>query len=350
MIMDRSIIHVDMDAFYAAVEQRDNPSLIGKPIIIGGASDRGVVCTASYEARKYGIHSAMSAKVAKRLCPNGIYLPVDMKKYKKVSKEVRGIFQRYSNIIEPVSIDEAFLDTTGNDPIPIARKIKKDIRDELQLTASVGVSINKFLAKLASDMDKPDGLTIIRKDEVVELLEPLPVTKLWGVGPSMERELNKLGIYYIGDIQRYDKNVLISIFGKRGKEIYDFSYGIDHRPVEDHILNQSIGEEETFREDIGDMDFLIDRLNSYAKNLSKELKLRGYLIKTITVKVKYKDFSVETRSMTLSIPTNDNKDIFKIGKHILTTRFNFHDKIRLLGLTVSNLIYPEDPIQLSLDI
>lgn len=348
--MDRSIIHVDMDAFYAAVEQRDDPSLVGKPIIIGGLSDRGVVCTASYEARKYGIHSAMSARVAKRLCPNGIYLPTNMEKYKRVSKEVHSILQRYSNTIEPVSIDEAFLDTTGSDPISIANRIKEDIRRELRLTASVGVSINKFLAKLASDMEKPDGLTIIRGEEAVELLKPLPVTKLWGVGPRMERELNKLGIYYIGDIQEYDREVLISIFGKRGKEIYDFSYGIDHRPVEDHILNQSIGEEETFREDIGDMDFLIDRLENYAFNLSNKLKSKAYLIRTITVKVKYKDFSVETRSLTLTMATNSYEDIFKTGKHILTTRFEFHDKIRLLGLTVSNLIYPEDPIQLSLDI
>lgn len=348
--MDRSIIHVDMDAFYAAVEQRDEPSLIGKPTIIGGVYDRGVVCAASYEARKYGVHSAMSAKMAKRLCPNGIYLPVNMQKYKNVSKEIRNIFQRYSNIIEPVSIDEAFLDLTGKDSILIGKKIKKDIWKELQLTASVGISVNKFLAKLASDMNKPDGFTIIRKDEIVELLEKLSVTRLWGVGPSMERELNKLGIYHIGDVQRYDKDVLISIFGKRGKEIYEFSYGIDYRPVEDHILNQSIGEEETFKEDISDMDFLIEKLKYFSINLSKQLMAKEYLMKTITVKVKYNDFSVETRSITLNIPTNRHENIFKISKHILSTRFNFDKKIRLIGLTVSNLIYPKDPIQLNWDI
>ncbi|NLJ78761.1 MAG: DNA polymerase IV [Tissierellia bacterium] len=348
--MGRSIIHMDMDAFYAAVEQRDDPSLVGKPIIIGGVSDRGVVCTASYEARKYGIHSAMSAREAKKLCPYGIYLPTDMEKYKRVSREVRSILQRYSDRIEPVSIDEAFLDTTGRDPIHIAKRIKGDIRDELRLTASVGVSINKFLAKLASDMEKPDGLTIIREKEAVELLKPLPITKLWGVGPSMEKELNKLGIYYIGDVQGYDRDVLISIFGQKGSEIYDFSYGIDHRPVEERAANQSIGEEETFREDMGDMDFLVERLATYAMNLSRELKSRGYLIRTITVKVKYGDFSMETRSHTLALATNSYEDIFKIGRYILTTRFEFHDRIRLLGLTVSNLIYPEDPVQLSLDI
>lgn len=348
--MERAIIHVDMDAFYAAVEQRDNPSLIGKPTIIGGAYDRGVVCTASYEARKYGIHSAMSGKLAKRLCPDGIYLPVDMEKYKKTSREIRSIFQRHSNIIEAVSIDEAFLDLTGKDPLPIAKKIKEDIWQELQLTASVGISINKFLAKLASDMDKPDGFTIIRKDQAVELLGKLSVNKLWGVGPSMERQLNKLGIYYIEDIQRYDRDVLVSIFGKRGKEIFDFSYGIDHRPVEGHLLNQSIGEEETFHKDISHIEFLIDRLKYYSLNLSKQLTGKNYLIRTITVKVKYNDFSVETRSRTLSIPTDKNEVIFKVGRDLLSTRFSLDKEVRLIGLTVSNFIYPQDPIQLSWDI
>lgn len=349
--MDKSIIHIDMDAFYAAVEQRDNPSLIGKPVIIGGASgSRGVVCTASYEARRYGVHSAMPAKIAKRLCPNGIYLPVNMNKYKEASKEIHKIFRRYTNVIEPISIDEAFLDITGYDPIIIAKSIKNDIEKELMLTASVGISINKFLAKLASDINKPNGFTIINKDNVIQLLEPLSVTKLWGVGPKMERELNKLGIYSIGDMQSYDINVLISIFGKRGKELYEFSHGIDNRPVEDYVLNQSIGEEETFREDIEDINILISKLNTYSMNLSNKLNSKGYLIRTITVKLKYSDFSVETRSISLSIPTDDHLMIFKTSKYILLTKFNIHKSIRLIGLTVSNLIYPEDPIQLSIKV
>ncbi|HSH36263.1 DNA polymerase IV, partial [Schnuerera sp.] len=205
---DRSIIHIDMDAFYASVEQRDNPSLLGKPVIVGGVRSRGVVSTASYEARKYGIHSAMPIKVAKRLCPKGIYLPVDMKKYKSVSKEIHKIFNRYSSKIEPISIDEAFLDVTGQEAVFIAKRIKNDIQKELKLTASIGISYNKFLAKLASDIKKPNGLTVIKKGEAMEFLKPLSVSKLWGVGPKMERELNKLGIYYIGDIQGYDVDVL----------------------------------------------------------------------------------------------------------------------------------------------
>ncbi|NLW22420.1 MAG: DNA polymerase IV [Tissierellia bacterium] len=346
--MDRAIIHVDMDAFFASIEQRDNPSLIGKPVIVGGISDRGVVCTASYEARRYGVHSAMAGKIARRLCPQGIYLPVNMKKYKEVSKEIYKIFKRYSDVIEPVSIDEAFIDVTGQDPLSVAKTIKKDIRDELRLTASIGISINKFLAKLASDIEKPDGLTIIRKEEIIDFLRPLPVNKIWGVGPRMERELNKLGIYYIGDIQAYDVDVLISLFGKRGRELYDFSYGIDLRPVENHVINQSLGEEETFEEDIEDMDFLIHKLKTFSFNLSNKLISKDSLIKTITVKIKYSDFRVETRSMTLNIPTNDPDTIFNVSKGILLTKFNINKSIRLIGITLSNLIYPEEPFQLSM--
>lgn len=347
---DRSIIHVDMDAFYASIEQRDNPELKGKPVIIGGVSNRGVVCTASYEARKYGVGSAMPSKIAKRLCPNGIYLPVNMKKYKEVSKEIHKIFRRYSELIEPISIDEAFIEVTGRNPLTIAKNIKKDIKKEIKLTASVGISINKFLAKLASDIKKPDGLTIIKKEEIKNFLKPLPVTKLWGVGPKMERELNKLGIYFIGDIQNYDVDVLISLFGKRGKELFDFSNGLDSRPLEDHLLSQSIGEEETFLEDIEDENILIDKLKTYSINLSNKLAAKGCLTKTITVKIKYTDFSIETRSITLGIPTDDDRIIFNTSYHILLTRFNFNKSIRLIGLTLSNLIYPDDPVQLSFKI
>lgn len=347
---DRAIIHVDMDAFYASIEQRDNPSLIGKPVIIGGNSDRGVVCTASYEARRYGVHSAMSSKIAKRLCPDGIYLPVNMKKYKQTSNEIHRIFRRYSNIIEPISIDEAFLDVTGYDVFDIAKNIKDNIRDELGLTASIGISINKFLAKLASDIEKPNGLTIIDKKDIIQFLKPLPITKIWGVGPKMERELNKLGIYYIGDIQNYDVDVLVSLFGKRGKELYEFSFGIDHRIVEDRTLHQSIGEEETFKEDIDDINILENKLRTYSINLSNKLIINGYLIRTITVKIKYTDFTIETRSITLNIPTDNEKIIFNTSKKILLTKFNIEKKVRLIGLTLSNLIYPDDPIQLSMRI
>ncbi|NMB08708.1 MAG: DNA polymerase IV [Tissierellia bacterium] len=348
--MDRAIIHIDMDAFYASVEQRDNPNLKGKPVIIGGISDRGVVCAASYEARRFGIHSAMPGKTAKKLCPNGIYLPVNMKKYKDTSREIHKIFRRYSNIIEPISIDEAFLDVSGKNPIKIAKDIKTDIKKEQDLTASIGISYNKFLAKLASDMDKPDGLTIIKKEEAIEILKPLSVRKLWGVGPMMESELNRLGLYYIEDIQNYDLDVLVSLFGKRGKEIYDFSFGIDYRPVEYNVSNQSIGEEETFSGDIEDIDYLIEYLKNYSLNLSSKLVIKGYLGRTITVKLKYNDFTVETRSITLNIPTDDEIEIFETAKYLLSKKFTIEKPVRLIGLTVSNLIYPDDPLQLSMEI
>lgn len=348
--MTRSIIHIDMDAFYASVEQRDNPSLKGKPVIIGGASNRGVVCAASYEARRYGVHSAMPGTRARKLCPEGIYLPVNMGKYKNTSREIHKIFRRYSNTIEPISIDEAFLDISEKNPLKIAEEIKKAIRNEQGLTASVGISYNKFLAKLASDIEKPNGLTIIKEEEALEFLKPLPVRKLWGVGPKMESELHRLGIYYIGDVQNYDVDVLISLFGKRGEEIFDFSHGIDHRPVEYNVLNQSIGEEETFREDIENIEELIEYIEKYSINLSNKLMAKGYLGRTLTVKIKYNDFSVETRSIRLNIPTDEEVKIFETGKHILCEKFNIYKPVRLIGLTVSNLIYPEDPLQLSMKI
>lgn len=348
--MDRSIIHIDMDAFYASIEQRDNPDLKGKPVIIGGRSDRGVVSAASYEARKYGIYSSMPGRVARRLCPQGIFLPGNMNKYRRVSQEIHKIFKKYSSIIEPISIDEAFLDVSGKNPIEIAKSIKSSIKKKQDLTASIGISYNKFLAKLASDMDKPDGLTVIKKEDVLEILKPLSVRKIWGVGPRMENELNKLGLYYVEDIQNYDPEILEFKFGKKGKEIYDFSFGIDNRPVEDNVSNQSIGEEETFLEDTMDKNVLVEYLKEYSINLSNKLTIKGYLGRTITVKIKYNDFTVETRSITLNIPTSEEGEIFKTAKFLLMERFRISKPVRLIGLSVSNIIYPDDPFQLSMDL
>lgn len=346
--MDKSIIHVDMDAFYASIEQRDNPRLKNKPIIVGGKpNSRGVVSTASYEARKYGVKSGISSALAKKLCPEAVFVPVNIRKYKEVSKKVRDIFKRYTDIIEILSIDEAFLDVTGKDPINISKNIKEDIKNELELTASVGISYNKFLAKLASDFDKPDGLTIIKKEDAMEFLKPLSIRKLWGVGPKTEHELNRLGIYTIGELQNYDEDVLVKKLGIRGKELIQFSRGIDNRKVEGKIKNQSIGEEETFPFDVGSMSFLYERLEEYSQNISYSLVYNGYLARTVTVKIKYEDFSLETRSITLNIPTDNSDILHKISIYILKNKFNITKKIRLLGLSVSNFIYPEDPVQLS---
>lgn len=348
--MTRAIIHIDMDAFYASVEQRDDPNLRGKPVIIGGRSDRGVVCAASYEARRYGVHSAMPGKTAQRLCPKGIFLPSNMNKYREVSREIHKILGNYSRIIEPISIDEAFLDVSGKDPIKIGKKIKASIKMEQDLTASIGISYNKFLAKLASDMEKPDGLTVIDKEGAVDMLKPLSVRKIWGVGPRMEGELNRLGLYYIKDIQNYDSKILVARFGKRGREIYNFSLGIDPRPVGDSVVNQSIGEEETFSQDIEEIGQLGEYLRNYSINLSNKLRMRGYLTRTITVKIKYNDFTVETRSMTINIPTDSAREIFKTAGFLLSEKFNISKPVRLIGLSISNIIYPDEPLQLSMEI
>lgn len=348
---NRSIIHVDMDAFFASVEQRDNPKLKGKPVIVGGSSqNRGVVSTASYEARVYGVHSAMPMVTAKKLCPKGYFVPVNMSKYKETSKGIHDIFKRYSSLIEPISIDEAFLDIMGKNPLITAKAIKRDIILEQNLTASIGISENKFLAKLASDMEKPDGLTIIRQKDAIEILKPLQLRKLWGVGPKTERELNRLGIYTIGDLQRYDVDVLIDRFGKRGEELSQFSLGIDNRPVERNITIQSIGEEETFPKDISDIEFLESKLYEYSTNLSLQLEYKEFLARTITVKLKYEDFSIETRSITLNIPTDDSIVIYETSYFILKNKVSLDKKVRLLGLTLSNFVYPGEPFQLSFEI
>lgn len=337
-----------MDAFYASVEEKDNPRLKGKPVIVGGSlKNRGVVSAASYEARKYGVHSAMSIVKARKLCPQGMFVPVNMHRYKEVSREIHSIFKRYSDMIEPISIDEAFIDLTGKKAVLIAKDIKKDIKEELGLTASVGISINKFLSKLASEIEKPDGLSIIRKKGAVEFLKPLPIRKLWSVGPKTEKELKRMGIYTIGDLQNYDMEVLVDKFGKKGRELSYFAKGIDNRPVEVGIMTKSIGEEETFLEDISNLDTLDYKLQEYSLNLSHKLEYKGYLTRTITVKVKYEDFSIETRSSTLYIPTDDYLTIYGVSNFILKDKFNLDKKVRLLGLTVSNFIYPDDPVQLS---
>lgn len=347
----RSIIHIDMDAFFASIEQRDNPYLKGKPIAVGGSPDkRGVVCAASYEARKFGVKSAMSSRRAKALCRNLIFVPTHKNKYKEVSNKIRDIFLRYSNKIEPISLDEAFLDVTGEDALNIALNIKEDIKKEVNLTSSVGISYNKFLAKLASDMNKPNGLTIIEKKEVSKILSPLPIRKLWGVGPKTEKTLNSLGIYKVQDLQEYDENILIERFGKKGKELIMFANGIDNRPVEWDTKAQSISEENTFSYDIDDIKFIHNKLEEYSQDVYNRIKNRGYKYKTITIKLKYNDFTIETRSYSLNYYTDSLVKLKEMSHYILDNKFNINKKIRLLGLGVSNFIYPDEPVQLKFDI
>lgn len=345
------ILHIDMDAFFASIEQRDRPELKGKPIAVGGKPDkRGVVCAASYEARKFGVKSAMASRKAQSLCKDLIFIPTDKEKYKEVSNQIRKIFKRYSSNIEPLSLDEAYLEINDKNPIDIANRIKKDIKDELRLTCSVGVSYNKFLAKLASDMDKPDGLTIIKKDSALDILKPLPIRKLWGVGPKTEKVLNRMGIYTIRDIQNYDEDVLVDRLGKKGKELIMFANGVDNRRIQGDSLPQSISEENTFSQDIEDLSYIHQKIDEYSIDIHNRIIKKGYKFKTITIKLKYNDFSIETRSYTLENASDNLETLKDISHVILDTKFKINKKIRLLGLGVSNFIYPNDPVQIKLNL
>ncbi|WP_252187712.1 DNA polymerase IV [Anaeromonas frigoriresistens] len=345
------IIHIDMDAFFASIEQRDNPKLIGKPIAVGGHPDkRGVVCAASYEARKYGVKSAMSSRRAKALCKHLVFVPTNKYKYQTASNHIRNIFKRYSSNIEPLSLDEAYLEINDNNPIKIANSIKNDIKKELNLSCSVGVSYNKFLAKLASDMDKPNGMTIINKEDSLNILKPLPIRKLWGVGPKTEKALNRMGIYKISDIQDYDEKVLVDRLGKKGKELMMFAKGIDNRKVEGQSLPQSISEENTFSYDIENLQYIHEKIDEYSVDIHNRIIKKGYKYKTITIKLKYDDFSIETRSYSLENATDDLDTLKNTSHFIINNKFTITKKIRLLGLGVSNFIYPNDPIQIKINL
>lgn len=343
-----NIIHVDMDAFYASVEQRDHPKYMNRPVVVGGnPKGRGVVCAASYEARKFGIHSAMSCKMVSRLCPDAIFLPVDMDKYKRVSREVHNIFHRYTETIEPISIDEAFLEINTGDSLKAAKKIKEDIFNKTRLTASVGVSYNKFIAKMASDMEKPDGLTIITQDMVGHILPDLPIRKIWGVGGKTEKELNNIGIFTVRDLLQYDREFLLKNWGRRAYELIQLCEGIDHRRVETNQETKSIGEETTLREDTNDMDILKDCLKEFSLAIGKRMARAKIRCRTITVKIKYHDFKTITRSVTLSNPTDLSSEIYKQSCNILEGRVPLTKQVRLIGIQVSNLVYPYEPVQIS---
>ncbi|MBB6214918.1 DNA polymerase-4 [Anaerosolibacter carboniphilus] len=348
---EKQIIHVDMDAFYASIEQKDHPELKNKPIAVGGdPKRRGVVCTASYEARRYGVRAAMASKKAQMLCPNLIFMPVRMERYMEVSRKILEIFEDYAECIEPLSIDEAFLDVTGKDGIKIGREIKERIKTELGLTASVGISQNKYLAKLASDYQKPNGFTIITKEEAEGFLLPLPVRKLWGVGPKTENELRKLGIYYIRDLVNYDQNIIIDRFGKKGFELLNFAKGKDDRAVENKHRRKSIGEETTFETDIDDMNILIQYTEDCSKILAYRLREKGLQARTVTVKVKFEDFECITRSTTMPNFTDIYQEIYLSASNMIQNKINMIKKVRLLGIQVSNIRYPDEPVQLLMDV
>jgi len=339
----KKIIHLDMDAFYASVEVLDNPRLHGKPVIVGGSKRRGVVSSASYEARKCGIHSAQPIAVAMRLCPQGVFLPVRMSRYQEVSDQVFEIFRRFTPFVEPLSIDEAFLDVTGSArmfhaPEEIALKIKKIVKDEIGLTVSAGVAPLKFVAKIASGMNKPDGLTVVPPDKVREFLDPLPIDMLWGVGEATGKFFSTLGVKTIGDLRHIPADILIAKLGKNGLLLHQLSQGIDEREVEIEDEVKSIGQEETFAEDVIDEETAKREILSLATKVGRRLRKEGVRGKTITLKVKYHDFVQITRSLTTAEPTDDGGEITRVGYLLLEKTEAGRRAIRLLGISVSQIM------------
>lgn len=349
----KAIIHLDIDAFYAAVEVLDNQSLKGKPVMVGGSHKRGVVSSASYEARKFGVHSAQPVATAMRLCPRGIFLPVRMSRYRGVSDRVFEIFYRFTPLVEPLSIDEAFLDVTGSatlfgPPEEIARMIKRVVRKEIGISVSAGVAPSKFVAKIASDLQKPDGLTIVAEDGVKAFLEPLPIEKLWGVGKVTRKSLALLGVQTIGDLSRLPVKVLESNFGKLGTHLHLLSQGIDDREVEIRHEVKSIGHEETFVHDLLDMAAVKKALLSLATRVSRRLRSEGVMGRTVTLKVKYTDFIQVTRSDTLPEATEDGWEIFRRCCTLLDKTEAGKRPVRLLGISLSHLTSQANEKQMSL--
>ena len=339
---DTNILHCDLDAFFASVEQLDNPELRGKPVVVGGSRhSRGVVSTCSYEARKFGVHSAMPVSQAYRLCPQAIFLPVNMARYQELSRQVFTILSRFSPLMEIISIDEAFLDISGcfrlyGSPEKIGGLIKEQVYSELGLIISVGISYNKFLAKLATDLDKPDGLLIITAQEAVELLKPLPVSKIWGVGQKTEQSLNRLGIKTIGDIQALPPGWLETRFGSAGRLFWELAHGIDHRPVETGQERKSISREETFPEDINDISYLEKLTTHFAAELCAKLRREGLETASITIKLRYSDFKTITRSKTIE-PGNSDLVVTQVAGELLHKAYNGKRPLRLFGLSLGHL-------------
>ena len=343
-----NIIHVDMDAFYASVEEHDNPKLKGLPVIVGGLNNHGVVTTANYHARKYGVHSAMPIFMAKKKCPHGCYVPGRMRRYQEVSREVFDILYDYTYLIEKVSIDEAYLDIShiGKDPLELSKEIQKTVLKKTGLTMSVGISYNKFLAKLASDWNKPCGIKVISRDMIPDILVPLNIDKVHGLGPKSCEKLRDIGIYTIGDLLETSKEFLTEILGKSGIEIYDRIRGIDRREVNTIRERKSLGIERTFTEGTKDKEKLTKYIEGFSAELSDELSEKKIHGRTITLKIKDENFKTHTRSKTLITHINSFDDIYEVASSLLN-EIDIIFKIRLIGLTASNLI-SSDLKQLSL--
>ncbi len=337
----RKIIHVDMDAFYASVEQLDNPELRGKPVAVGGSEIRGVVSAASYEARKYGVKSAMSGVLAKKNCPHLIFVKPRYSRYKDISLKIRQIFFEYTDLVEPLSLDEAYLDVTinkkGNPSASlIAEEIRAKIWDELQLRASAGISINKFLAKVASDINKPNGQKTINPDEVIPFLEALPVNKFYGVGKVTASKMHNKGIFTGLDLKQKTLEELVNLFGKSGQHYYQIVRGIHHSKVSSDRIRKSIAAERTFIENISSEIFMLEKLEKIAEELEKRIKSTNTKGKTVTLKIKYSDFTQQTRSKTVDYFLSNKAEFFPVIKELLLQE-KLKNSVRLLGISITNL-------------
>lgn len=340
MSWPRTILHVDMDAFYASIEQRDRPELRGQPVIVGGGGKRGVVCAASYEARTFGVFSAMPGVRAKRLCPDGHFLPVDMEKYRAVSRQVMAIFERFTPFIEPLSVDEAFLDVSGSLRLfpDVGEQIRAAIFEELTLTASVGVAPNKFLAKLASDMNKPDGLTRLPESEaeILSFLAVLPIKRMWGVGEKTEHKLRASGIHTFGDVHARDEASLRHILGeKQAGKLWRLARGIDERPVVTERVEKSISSERTFSEDLTDPATMRRMLVQLAEKTGRRLRAKGRVAGTVTLKLRFGDFQTLTRQRALPRPSQRDADLITAVTGLFE-EVTLKQGVRLLGVGTSN--------------
>ncbi|VGO16513.1 DNA polymerase IV [Pontiella desulfatans] len=347
----KTFLHVDMDAFFASVEQRDHPELRGKPVVVGAPPDqRGVVAAASYEARKYGIHSAMPSRTAKQKCPHAIFVSHNMGNYKEASRQIMRIFESYTPIVQPLSIDEAFLDVTGarrlfGDGPTIAEKIRRDIREQTQLTASVGVAPNMFLAKIASDMDKPDGLTVVpfEQEAIEAFLAPLPIARMWGVGKVTQKKLLSLGLNTIGKLQQCDPKQLESAIGSRAANGFiRLAHGIDERGIVGEVDEKSISNEITFKEDIADRPTIEATYKRLMDKVGTRLRKAGFFATTVHLKIRWSDFSTITRQTRFPVPCSDDTSLREAGMQLLEEHLR-HRPVRLIGFGVSGLTETEEP-------
>lgn len=344
--MVSKIIHIDMDAFYASVEQRDNPDLAAKPVVVGGSpAGRGVVAAASYEARKFGIRSAMPASQAIRLCPDAVFIKPRFDVYREISLHIRSIFREFTDLVEPLSLDEAYLDVTENhknnpSATLIARELKQRIKSETGLIASAGVAPNKFLAKIASDLDKPDGLAVITPEKAQAFIAELPIGKFHGIGKATEAKMHKLGIYTGADLRSWSESELHRHFGKVASFYYTIARGDDPREVKPHRTRKSLGAERTFREDQEDRAWMRNFLSELAGKISDRMKRLKATGKTITLKLRYDDFETITRAASLNHPTDESDEIARTSHQLLEETEAGRRKVRLLGITVSNLDLP----------